>query len=161
MGLFNRFSRPISQVTPGTAAMPGPDPVNGAPLKLGSAGNAQPVVAVDYQRPAPIAEATVRSIETLYGAGQAGKLGNIRWGEKSSTLTGHSYGGDLGPLQRFSGAQGRVGTAATIRNSAALESGLPGTSTVPGQPANQMLALLIQSTAYQDAGATRGLVSGG
>lgn len=161
MGLFNRFTRPVAPVTPAAAAGPGPDPVNGAPLRLGSPSNAEPVVAIDYRQPSAIAESTVRSIQAMYGAGQSGQLGNIRFGEKSSTYSGQSYGGDLGPLQRFAGAQGRVGTAATIRNSAALESGLPGTSTVPGQPANQMLALLIQSSAYADAGATRGLVTGG
>jgi hypothetical protein len=152
MGLLDRFTRPTAPVTVSAAIGPGPDPVNGAPLTLGAPANAAARAVVDYLQPAPIAEAQVRSIDAMYGAGQSGKLGNIRFGEQSSTYTGASYGGDLGPLQRFSGAQGRVGTAATMRNNGALESGLPGTSTVPGQPANQMLALLISSSGWRNPG---------
>lgn len=162
MGIRARLTRPVVQATPGTATMPGPDPVNGAPLKLGAPGNAAPAVVLDYRQPSPIGESSVRSIDAMYGAANAGELGMIRWGEKSSTLTGHSYGGDLGPLQRFSGAQAAIGSPAIIRNTQALEgNGLPGTSTVPGQPANQILAMLIRNNGYSDAGATRGLVTGG
>ena len=125
-------------------AAPAAAPPRGLPLRDGAAGNGERTAYVDYRAPHPLSVSAQQGIDTLYGEGQAGKLGNIRWGEKSATWEGHSYAGDLGPLQRYAGGQ-LVGTLATQRNSAAMEAGLPATSTVPGQPANPMLALLIQN----------------
>lgn len=138
MALFRR--RTAAVTLPDLA--PGPLPVDGSPLRSGAPSNAQPIVVTSYQRPDRVGSAAVRAIDTLYGAGQAGRLGQVRWGERG----GLSFRGDLGALQRYAGGQGvpRVATRDTIRANS-LEAGLPSTSTVPGQPANQMLALLIQT----------------
>lgn len=109
-----------------------------AELTGGAASNARAVTAVDYRTPSPIATAQQRSIDTMITASQAGKVGRIPWGEPATI--GLKYSGDLGPLQRYHGGQA-VGSAATIRPG--FGAGLPATSTVPGQPANPMLALLI------------------
>lgn len=117
-----------------------------APVAAGArTDNGVAVVRTDYRNPDPIARQQIRSIEMLYGAGQAGRLGNIRWGERASSAS--SFKGDLGPLQRYRGAQG-VSTSATIRPG--FNRGLPSTSTVPGAPAGEMLSLLINSQAMSN-----------
>lgn len=114
----------------------------------GTPSNGAQVVRVDYRLPAPQAVAMQRSIETLYGRGQAGALGQVRYGERASKR----YAGDLGPHQLLRGAQG-VGTSATIRPG--FNRGLPSTSSVPGMPANAMLSALLADHAWA-AGYTQG-----
>jgi hypothetical protein len=144
MPLFRR--RAAAVTLPDLA--PGPLPVDRSALRSGASANGRAYVVTDYSAPAPVATATIQSIETLYGAGQAGRLGQVRWGERAS----EAFRGDLGALQRFAGGQGvpRVATRDTIRANS-LEAGLPSTSTVPGQPANQMLSLLIATEQYTGA----------
>jgi len=107
----------------------------------GTPSNAAQVVRVDYRLPAPQAVAMQRSIEMLYGRGQAGQLGQVRYGERA----GQRYAGDLGPHQLLRGAQ-TVGTAGTMRPG--FNRGLPATSSIPGLPANAMLAALLADNAY-------------
>jgi len=107
----------------------------------GTPSNGAQVVRTDFRLPAPQAVATQRAIETLYGRGQAGQLGQVRYGERAS----QRYAGDLGPHQLLRGAQG-VGTRATIRPG--FNRGLPATSSIPGLPANAMLAALLADNAY-------------
>ena len=107
----------------------------------GTPSNGAQVVRTDFRLPAPQAVATQRAIETLYGRGQAGQLGQVRYGERASQRDA----GDLGPHQLLRGAQG-VGTRATIRPG--FNRGLPATSSIPGLPANAMLAALLADNAY-------------
>ncbi len=109
----------------------------------GLPGNAAQTVRTDYRLPSAQAVAMQTAIETLYGAGQAGKLGQVRYGENAS----QRYAGDLGPHQRLKGAQ-TVGTAAGIRPG--FNRGLPATSTIPGLPANPMLAALLTNHAINE-----------
>lgn len=106
-------------------------------LTTGARSNGLPVAKVDYRRPDPTAVAQQRSIDTVYGRGQAGLTGLIRWGLDGGA---NRYAGDLGPVQRFHGGA-HVGNAASIRPG--FRGGLPATSTIPGQPANPMLSLLL------------------
>lgn len=106
-------------------------------LVAGAPGNAVPAVHV-LRGADPTAIAMQRSIDTISTSSQAGVTGLIRAGEPSSL--GLKYSGDLGALQRYHGAAA-VGNRTSIRPG--FGSTLPGTSTVPGQPANPMLALLI------------------
>lgn len=100
----------------------------------------------------PTGTATVLSIQAMYGAGQAGELGEIRWGMAGNSYEGSGYYGELGQLQRYHGAQtvaqdmmaiGTVGNRSTYRGG--ILSGLPSTTGVPGLPLSPVAQVLIQT----------------
>jgi hypothetical protein len=100
----------------------------------------------------PTGTATVLSIQAMYGAGQAGELGEIRWGMAGNSYERSGYYGDLGQLQRYHGAQtvaqdmraiGTVGNRSTFRGG--ILSGLPSTTGVPGLPLSPVAQVLVQT----------------
>lgn len=131
------------------------NPFRSRPIEVGApAPNGDPVAIVDYRgRRGDIGAKQARSIMAFYTATQQGSAimpGVIKWGERASSTQagGARYSGDLGPLQQYmTTAPGWVGNSDKIRPG--FSQGLPGTSTVPGQPPGDMLALLIATTPRQ------------
>lgn len=116
-------------------------------LRTGTASNATAVQVVDFRTPAPLAVATTRALEALYGRAQRGTASpmSVRWGMGTAR-----YNGYVAPMQRFYGGQG-VGNSASIR-STSMRGGLPSSTAVGGQPLTTMQLLLATNDAINGVG---------
>jgi hypothetical protein len=124
------------------------------PLARGSPAGGRTVTTVDHRDPEPIGAAQMTSINVMYGAGQAGKLGEVRWGLPGMPRD-RVYDGELGPLQAMHGAQ-TVGqdmlnvspghNLSTFRGG--MMTGLPSSSGMASMPLNDVQSVLAETYGY-------------
>lgn len=116
------------------------------PLTQSSPAGGVTTTVVDHRGPEPIGTAQVLSIQAIYGAAQAGELGEIRWGMPGMPRDS-VYDGDLGARQRWFGAQG-VGQPARVGVRGGMLSGLPSTGAPGSMPLSDVQSALIQSAGF-------------
>lgn len=124
------------------------------PLARRSPAGGTTVAVVDFRAPDPVGSAQVRSVDAMYGAGQAGELGEVRWGMPGMPRDA-VYDGELGRLQAMHGAQTVAQNLTDVSPGAnrstfrgGMLSGLPGTTGLADMPLSDAQAVLIQTSGY-------------
>lgn len=131
-----------------------PLPASARPLTSSSPAGGRAETVVDFREPDPVGSAQVRSINAMYGAGQAGELGEVRWGMPGMPRDA-TYAGELGPMQQMHGAQtvGQTMAALTTIGSrpefrGGMMTGLPSTTGMTDMPLSDAQTVLIETMGY-------------
>lgn len=120
------------------------------PLTGASPAGGHPVTTWDFRAPDRVGSAQARSIQAMYGMGQAGELGEVRWGMPGMPRDA-VYRGELGRLQAMHGAQlvaqdarrvGVPGNRSGVR--AGMGTGIPSQAGLPSLPLSPAAAVLAE-----------------